>query len=107
METKKAAVFLSLFCLLGCACDGAKINTPRVLLPWFEDLYVSFTFEIIEGGCYTWSLSRDDIIDLEPLYDDAIGHCSRAARVSVSKSCVPPGSVIILAEEVNSGEVKH
>ncbi|XP_047032094.1 nuclear pore membrane glycoprotein 210 [Helicoverpa zea] len=105
METKKAAVFLSLFCLLGCACDGAKINTPRVLLPWFEDLYVSFTFEIIEGGCYTWSLSRDDIIDLEPLYDDAIGHCSRAARVSVSKSCVPPGSVIILAEEVNSGEI--
>uniref|UniRef100_A0A2A4JEH8 Nuclear pore membrane glycoprotein 210 n=1 Tax=Heliothis virescens TaxID=7102 RepID=A0A2A4JEH8_HELVI len=105
METKKAAVFLSLLCLLGCACDGAKINTPRVLLPWFEDLYVSFTFEIIEGGCYTWSLSRDDIIDLEPLYDDAIGHCSRAARVSVSKSCVPPGSVIILAEEVNSGEI--
>lgn len=52
------------------------------------------------------SLSRDDIIDLEPLYDDAIGHCSRAARVSVSKSCVPPGSVIILAEEVNTGEVK-
>ncbi|CAH0694527.1 unnamed protein product [Spodoptera exigua] len=105
MEFKKTAVFLSVLCLLGCTCDGAKINTPRVLLPWFEDLNINFTFEIIEGGCYTWSLSRDDIIDLEPLYDDATGHCSRAARVSVSKSCVPPGSVIILAEEVNSGEI--
>ncbi|KAJ8714954.1 hypothetical protein PYW08_004935 [Mythimna loreyi] len=105
METKKTAVFLSLLCFLGCTCEGAKINTPRVLLPWFEDLNINFTFEIIEGGCYTWSLSRDDIIDLEPLYDDAIGHCSRAARVSVSKSCVPPGSVIILAEEVNTGEI--
>lgn len=51
------------------------------------------------------SLSRDDIIDLEPLYEDTTGHCSRAARVTVSKSCVPPGSVIILAEEVNTGEV--
>ncbi|XP_068617712.1 nuclear pore membrane glycoprotein 210 [Battus philenor] len=83
----------------------AKINTPRVLLPWFENLYVNFTFEIIEGGCYKWSLSRDDIIDLEALYDDSWGHCSRAARVSVSKMCSPPGSVIILAEEVNTGEI--
>ncbi|XP_013140748.1 PREDICTED: uncharacterized protein LOC106105069 [Papilio polytes] len=86
-------------------CDCAKINSPRVLLPWFENLYVNFTFEIIEGGCYKWSLSRDDIIDLEPLYDDTWGHCSRAARVSVSKTCVSPGSVIILAEEVNTGEI--
>lgn len=51
------------------------------------------------------SLSRDDIIDLEPIYEDSWGHCSRSAKVSVSKTCVPPGSVIILAEEVNSGEV--
>ncbi|XP_048479834.1 nuclear pore membrane glycoprotein 210 [Plutella xylostella] len=87
------------------SCDGAKINTPRVLLPWFPNLYVNFTFEINEGGCYTWSLSRDDIIDIEPLYEDSWGHCSRAARVSVSKTCVPPGSVIILAEETNTGEV--
>ncbi|CAG5033254.1 unnamed protein product [Parnassius apollo] len=86
-------------------CESAKINTPRVLLPWFENLYVNFTFEIIEGGCYKWSLSRDDIIDLEALYDDSWGHCSRAARVSVSKTCIPPGSVIILAEEVNTGEI--
>ncbi|CAH2043416.1 unnamed protein product, partial [Iphiclides podalirius] len=86
-------------------CDSAKINTPRVLLPWFENLYVNFTFEIIEGGCYKWSLSRDDIIDLEALYDDTWGHCSRAARVTVSKTCIPPGSVIILAEEVNTGEI--
>ncbi|CAG9788622.1 unnamed protein product [Diatraea saccharalis] len=93
-----------MFCVHTCEC--AKINTPRVLLPWFESLTVNFTFEIIEGGCYTWSLSRDDIIDLEPLYEDIWGHCSHAARASVSKSCVPPGSVIILAEEVNSGEVK-
>lgn len=35
-------------------CESAKINTPRVLLPWFEKLTVNFTFEIIEGGCYTW-----------------------------------------------------
>lgn len=48
------------------------------------------------------SLSRDDIIDLEPLYENT---CSRAARVSVSKRCVPPGTVIILAEEVHTGEV--
>ncbi|CAK1555867.1 unnamed protein product [Leptosia nina] len=98
---------LPLFLIILCVpiSETAKINTPRVLLPWFENHFVNFTFEIIEGGCYSWSLSRDDIIDLEPLYDDAWGHCSRSARVSVSRTCVPPGSVIILAEEVNTGEI--
>ncbi|XP_023937220.1 nuclear pore membrane glycoprotein 210 [Bicyclus anynana] len=86
-------------------CDCAKINTPRVLLPWFENLNVNFTFEIIGGGCYSWSSSRDDIIDLEALYGDTWGHCSRAARVSASEACVPPGSVIIFAEDDNTGEI--
>ncbi|XP_075980282.1 nucleoporin 210 [Anticarsia gemmatalis] len=105
METPTATVILTLLSLFVYSCGCGKINTPRVQLPWFEDLNVNFTFEIFEGGCYTWSLSRDDIIDLEPLYDDSWGHCSRAARVSVSKTCVPPGSVIILAEEASSGEI--
>ncbi|XP_072944602.1 nuclear pore membrane glycoprotein 210 [Epargyreus clarus] len=106
MELLQRTVILS-FVVYLCAnnCESAKINTPRLLLPWFENLYVNFTFEIIEGGCYTWSLSRDDIIDIEPLYEDTWGHCSRAARVSVSKRCAPPGSVMILAEEVNTGEI--
>ncbi|XP_037293056.1 uncharacterized protein LOC115446691 isoform X2 [Manduca sexta] len=99
-----AAIFLLLISSI-YLCQSAKINTPRVLLPWFENLYVNFTFEIIDGGCYEWSLSRDDIIDLEPLYEDTWGHCSRSARVSVSKTCVSPGTVIILAQEVNSGEI--
>ncbi|CAB3246872.1 unnamed protein product [Arctia plantaginis] len=105
METMKTTVVLTLLGLLVPMCDCGKINTPRVLLPWFENLNVNFTFEIIEGGCYTWSLSRDDIIDLEPLYDESWGHCARGARVSVSKTCTPPGSVIILAEETSSGEI--
>lgn len=52
---RKAVVFLilSLFICISTS-NGAKINTPRVLLPWFENLYTKFTFEIIEGGCYTW-----------------------------------------------------
>ncbi|CAH2092768.1 unnamed protein product [Euphydryas editha] len=101
---KTVGVLITLYFVI-TICDSAKINTPRVLLPWFENLNVNFTFEIIEGGCYTWSLSRDDIIDIEPLYDDTWGHCSRAARVSVSKISVPPGLVIILAEDVNTGEI--
>ncbi|XP_045451641.1 nuclear pore membrane glycoprotein 210 [Melitaea cinxia] len=100
---KFLGIFITYFVIT--ICDSAKINTPRVLLPWFENLNVNFTFEIIEGGCYTWSLSRDDIIDIEPLHDDTWGHCSRSARVSVSKTSVPPGLVIILAEDVTTGEI--
>ncbi|XP_063829212.1 nuclear pore membrane glycoprotein 210 [Ostrinia nubilalis] len=100
--TVERVVFAFALCLYMCPCESAKINTPRVLLPWFDNLNVNFTFEIIEGGCYTWSLSRDDIIDLEPLYEDG---CSRAARVTVSKRCVAPGTVIILAEEIHTGEL--
>lgn len=105
MESSWKIVIVTLLYLFVHSCDCGKINTPRVQLPWFESLNVNFTFEIFEGGCYTWSLSRDDIIDLEPLYDDSWGHCSRAARVSVSKTCAPPGSVIILAEEASTGEI--
>lgn len=39
--------------------NGAKINTPRVLLPWFENTKANFTFEINEGGCYTWQVSHN------------------------------------------------
>ncbi|GBP92984.1 Nuclear pore membrane glycoprotein 210 [Eumeta japonica] len=85
--------------------ESAKINSPRVLLPWFENLPVNFTFEITEGGCYSWTLSRDDIIDIEPFYEETWGHCSRSARVSVSRTCIPPGWVILLAEEIQTGEV--
>lgn len=54
METMKTTVILTLLFLFVHMCNCGKINTPRVLLPWFEDLNVKFTFEIIEGGCYTW-----------------------------------------------------
>lgn len=47
-------ILISLACSLTQFCESAKINTPRVLLPWFPNLNVNFTFEIIEGGCYTW-----------------------------------------------------
>lgn len=43
-----------IFLSIAFDCESAKINTPRVLLPWFENHFVDFTFEIIEGGCYTW-----------------------------------------------------
>lgn len=54
MEITNTAVFISALLLFINLSDGAKINTPRVLLPWIEDLYVHFNFEIIEGGCYKW-----------------------------------------------------
>lgn len=50
---KSLGILITLYCVI-IICDSAKINTPRVLLPWFENLNVNFTFEIHEGGCYTW-----------------------------------------------------
>lgn len=51
---QRTIIFISLACSLAQFCLSAKINTPRVLLPWFPNLNVNFMFEIIEGGCYTW-----------------------------------------------------
>lgn len=50
---KSLGILITLYSVI-IICDSAKINTPRVLLPWFENLNVNFTFEIHEGGCYTW-----------------------------------------------------
>lgn len=50
----RTIILISLAYSVAQFCESAKINTPRVLLPWFPNLNVNFTFEIIEGGCYTW-----------------------------------------------------
>lgn len=52
--TLKSVILVLAVLLFSNTCENAKINTPRVLLPWFENLNVNFTFEIIEGGCYSW-----------------------------------------------------
>lgn len=54
METSETIFFVLALCLCVYISDCAKINTPRVLLPWFEDTKSNFTFEINAEGCYTW-----------------------------------------------------
>lgn len=50
----KTIYLITVLVLLLTSSESAKINTPRVLLPWFENIVVNFTFEISADGCYTW-----------------------------------------------------
>lgn len=48
-------VFTALY-ISANVCDSKKINYPRLLLPVFDDFSVNFTLEVIEKGCFTWSV---------------------------------------------------
>lgn len=37
------------------SASGFKFNTPRILLPVFDDVRVNYTLTILEPGCFDFS----------------------------------------------------
>ncbi|XP_067001569.2 nuclear pore membrane glycoprotein 210 [Anabrus simplex] len=95
---------LLIFICLG-QVSNSKLNVPRVLLPIFNSLSLNFTLEVTEGGCYRWSASRSDIIQLTPIEDDQRVLCSSKALISVVSREHVRNTAIVLAEEVHSSQV--
>uniref|UniRef100_A0A1B6DER5 BIG2 domain-containing protein n=1 Tax=Clastoptera arizonana TaxID=38151 RepID=A0A1B6DER5_9HEMI len=82
--------------------NSAKLNVPRVLLPIFNDFSTNFTLEVSEHGCYRWTSSRLDIIQIIPLDTNSYLGCSSKAIVStISKERIR-NTVIVLAEDVSN-----
>ncbi|CAH1388735.1 unnamed protein product [Nezara viridula] len=83
---------------------GSKLSVPRVLLPLFRDLSINFTLDISGGGCYKWSSSRRDIVEVVPLYGYA-EECSRQATITVVTKELTRNTAIILAKDVFTGQI--
>ncbi|XP_014258983.1 nuclear pore membrane glycoprotein 210 [Cimex lectularius] len=91
-------------CLYSLAEAKSKLNVPRILLPIFREISTSYTLEVTPGiGCYRWSTSRSDLIQV--VLEDPHGDCSVNATVIVKTTELMRNTAIVLAEEVDTNEV--
>ncbi|XP_057657575.1 nuclear pore membrane glycoprotein 210 [Diorhabda carinulata] len=83
----------------------SKLNVPRVLLPIFNDFATNFTLEATEGGCYKWSTTRYDIIQITALDEDPELECSTRALVSTVTKEAARNMAVVLAEDTNTKQM--
>ncbi|XP_053664200.1 nuclear pore membrane glycoprotein 210 [Anopheles marshallii] len=87
------------------SASATKLNYPRVLLPIFDHISVNFTLEVVEKGCFKWTSSRLDLIQITPSYDDVDEDCSYRVVVTVINKEKRRNTAIVLAEDLVTGEV--
>ncbi|KAJ8985935.1 hypothetical protein NQ317_010692 [Molorchus minor] len=80
--------------------NSSKLNVPRVLLPVFNDFSTKFILEATEGGCYKWSTTRNDIIQIIGIEEDMELHCSTKVEVSTITKESARNIAVVLAEDV-------
>ncbi|XP_034852350.1 nuclear pore membrane glycoprotein 210 [Mirounga leonina] len=94
---------LSVLLALGPIAAAAKLNIPKVLLPFTRATRVNFTLEASEG-CYRWSSTRPEVASIEPLGADE-AQCSQKAVVQARLSQPARLTSIIFAEDITTGQV--
>ncbi|XP_047390661.1 nuclear pore membrane glycoprotein 210 [Sciurus carolinensis] len=94
---------LWLLLVLGPAAQAAKLNIPKVLLPFTRATRVNFTLEASEG-CYRWSSTRPEVASIEPL-GPGEQQCSQRAVVQARLTQPARLTSIIFAEDITTGQV--
>ncbi|KAB0356083.1 hypothetical protein FD754_000239 [Muntiacus muntjak] len=102
-ELRPLLLLLSGLLALGPGARAAKLNIPKVLLPFTRATRVNFTLEASEG-CYRWSSTRPEVASIEPLGLDE-QQCSRRAVVQARLSQPARLTSIIFAEDITTGQV--
>uniref|UniRef100_A0A8C4M890 Nucleoporin 210 n=1 Tax=Equus asinus asinus TaxID=83772 RepID=A0A8C4M890_EQUAS len=93
----------SFVCVITLFATAAKLNIPKVLLPFTRATRVNFTLEASEG-CYRWSSTRPEVASIEPLGPDE-QQCSQKAVVQARLSQPARLTSIIFAEDITTGQV--
>ncbi|KAI5182041.1 hypothetical protein MUG91_G35n16 [Manis pentadactyla] len=88
---------------VGSTAAAAKLNIPKVLLPFTRATRVNFTLEASEG-CYRWSSTRPEVASIEPL-GPSEQQCSQQAVVQARLSQPARLTSIIFAEDITTGQV--
>ncbi|KAL4669180.1 hypothetical protein H8959_007734 [Pygathrix nigripes] len=94
---------LSVLLALGPSAAAAKLNIPKVLLPFTRATRVNFTLEASEG-CYRWLSTRPEVASIEPLGLDE-QQCSQKAVVQARLTQPARLTSIIFAEDITTGQV--
>uniref|UniRef100_A0A8C2V5N8 Nucleoporin 210 like n=1 Tax=Chinchilla lanigera TaxID=34839 RepID=A0A8C2V5N8_CHILA len=90
--------------LLGSQAN--KLNVPQVLLPFSrEPGRVPFLLEA-QRGCYVWHSTHDDVVTVEPLYENDTLCSQRAVLIAESTQPIRLNSVILAREIVTDHELR-
>ncbi|XP_059614820.1 nuclear pore membrane glycoprotein 210 [Phlebotomus argentipes] len=100
----RVSALFSVFTLFS-VITATKFNYPRILLPIFEKISVNFTVEIIDRGCFAWSTSRSDLVQIVPVFDEINAECSHTAIVTPVLREKERSTAVVLAENLATGEV--
>ncbi|XP_059163994.1 nuclear pore membrane glycoprotein 210-like [Physella acuta] len=105
-----AFVYL-LFCLNIIVISGAKLNAPKVLLPYYSSVITNFTLQVEDSpeeaqtaNCYRWRSTRPEIAQVQ-LVNSTDGSCAQTAIVSAISKTPHQMATVILAENKVTGEI--
>ncbi|XP_018333605.1 nuclear pore membrane glycoprotein 210 isoform X2 [Agrilus planipennis] len=101
--TMKFYLIINLFAFITTSLS--KLNVPRVLLPLFKELPITFTLESTDGDCYRWWVAEEDIVVIEPFDFVKELQCWRKAIVKTSPNCATRSVAAVLAEDIRSKQV--
>ncbi|EHB07788.1 Nuclear pore membrane glycoprotein 210-like protein [Heterocephalus glaber] len=90
-------------CLLGTRAN--KLNVPQVLLPFGQEPGPALFLLEAERGCYAWHSTHDDVVTVEPLYENGTLCSQRAVLIAESTQPVCLSSVILAREIVTDHEL--
>ncbi|XP_070200007.1 nuclear pore membrane glycoprotein 210-like [Littorina saxatilis] len=90
---------------------GAKLNAPKVLLPYYSSVIANFTLEVEYSpeesqitNCYRWRSTRPEVAQVY-LINSTDGECAPKARVSAISKTPHQMTTVILAENKVTKEI--
>ncbi|XP_077550063.1 nucleoporin 210 isoform X2 [Haemaphysalis longicornis] len=89
--------------LLLCVSRAARLNVPRILLPYLQEVPTNYTLQIIEadeGSCFLWESSRTEVAVVLP----PAGNCSHQATISAVWGQPSRQTTTVVAYEPGTGE---
>ncbi|XKL60082.1 hypothetical protein PGB90_001098 [Kerria lacca] len=95
----------SLVFLIIVTVNSSKLNLPRVLLPLFKFSPTNFTLKVTDNGCYKWTLSRLDIIQVIPINFNKQYDCSSEVLLTTITKEFTKNTVIVFVEEISTKEI--
>lgn len=102
MSERMAALCCALLLLL-CVSRAARLNVPRILLPYLQEVATNYTLQIIdadESSCFLWESSRTEVAVVLP----PASNCSRQATVSAVWGQPSRQTATVVAYEPGTGE---
>ncbi|RUS72155.1 hypothetical protein EGW08_020082, partial [Elysia chlorotica] len=112
MRATMAPIFLLLISIaIQDFAFGAKLNAPKVLLPYYSQVITNFTLQVQYSpeetqiaNCYQWRSTRPEVAQVQ-LVNSTDGVCAQTVLVSAMSKTSHQMTTVVLAENKVTGEI--